>query len=196
MANTLVCRMQSQNDKQINTKGTIPDGESSLSCAEQTSKTLMARLLERLSKRLPVRHIRKVNPDRTESPYLQRFAIYRGKRVGLYLHNFVDRDQDTEMHDHPWHALSLILCGSYIERRLRSGLEVTERRVSLFNWLRPDRFHMISEAQPGTWSLMIRFRRVKGWGFIGAMTNGQASYRPVDEDTDTNYRPATGKHVI
>lgn len=196
MANTLVCRMQSQNDKQINTKGTIPDGESSLSCAEQTSKTLMARLLERLSKRLPVRHIRKVNPDRTESPYLQRFAIYRGKRVGLYLHNFVDRDQDTEMHDHPWHALSLILCGSYIERRLRSGLEVTERRVSLFNWLRPDRFHMISEAQPGTWSLMIRFRRVKGWGFIGAMTNGQASYRPVEEDTDTNYRPATGKHVI
>lgn len=196
MANTLVCRMQSQNDKQINKKGTIPDGESSLSCAEQTSKTLMARLLERLSKRLPVRHIRKVNPDRTESPYLQRFAIYRGKRVGLYLHNFVDRDQDTEMHDHPWHALSLILCGSYIERRLRSGLEVTERRVSLFNWLRPDRFHMISEAQPGTWSLMIRFRRVKGWGFIGAMTNGQASYRPVEEDTDTNYRPATGKHVI
>jgi hypothetical protein len=196
MANILVCRMQSQNDKQINTQGTIPDGESSLSCAEQASKTPLARLLERLSKRLPVRHIRKVNPDGTESPYLQRFAIYRGKRVGLYLHNFVDRDQDTEMHDHPWHALSLILCGSYIERRLRSGLEVTERRVSLFNWLRPDRFHMISEAQPGTWSLMIRFRRVKGWGFIGAMTNGQASYRPVEEDTDTNYRPATGKHVI
>jgi len=188
--------MQSQNDNQINTQANEADGEPSMKVAPPVRKSVMAAALLRLSRRLPVRHISKTNPDGSESPYLQRFGIYRGERIGVYLHHFVDRDQDTELHDHPWHALSLVLCGSYIERRLRAGLELIERRVGLYNWIRPDRFHMISEAQPGTWTLMIRFRRVKGWGFIGATNNGQASYRPVSDDVDSSYRPAPGKHVI
>lgn len=158
-----------------------------------TRKT--TRLLSAIAKRLPVRHIRKRQPDGTEAAYLERYSIVRSSRFAIYLHHFVDRDQDKELHNHPWRAFSFVLVGSYIERRLMAGLEITERKVSWFNSIKPELFHMIAQAEPGTWTLMIRFRSSKEWGFISGIENGQASYRSA-LGSDDKTAPAPAQHVI
>ena len=153
------------------------------------------RLLYAIAKYLPVRHIRKRLPDGTEAAYLERYSIVRTPRLAIYLHHFVDRDQDEELHNHPWRAFSFVLTGSYIERRLVAGLQLAERKVSWFNSIKPELFHMITEAEPGTWTLMIRFRSSKEWGFIGGIEDGQANYRSAVQ-RDAEAHPAPAQHVI
>jgi len=91
-------------------------------------------------------------------PYLERYYITKN----IFLHRFVSGDGDRHIHDHPWRwAFSLILLGSYIEE-LRNGPLVRRR---WFNWIGPHYFHRIINAKPGTWTLFVHGKRVKGWGF-------------------------------
>ncbi|XLY90556.1 hypothetical protein ACK8QS_22305 (plasmid) [Ectopseudomonas mendocina] len=153
----------------------------------------MSKVLLWIAKRLPVRRIFKTLPDGQQSEYLERYSIVRTRPLAIYLHHFVDRDQDTELHDHPWTAVSLVLTGGYTERYLATDMQTAERQVRWLNVIRPDRFHMISAAQPGTWTLVVRFKRQKGWGFLGDIENGQASFRPAG-DMVASAEPS--KHVI
>lgn len=176
--------IQPQNPEESN--GSVKDG-------------LCARIIQRIANLLPVRHIRKKLPDGTEAAYLDRYTIIRSKPFAVYLHHFVDRDQDTEMHDHPWHAVSWVITGWYMERYLLPDLQTSERRIRFGNRIQPNRFHMITEAKPGTWTLFIRFKKTKRWGFIGDIHDGQATYRPaVAEEIDTgqHQHPDAGHHVI
>lgn len=160
---------------------------------------LFVRLIQRFANLLPVRHILKKLPDGNEAAYLDRYTIIRSRPFAVYLHHFVDRDQDTEMHDHPWHAVSWVMTGWYMERYLQADLKTCERKVRFFNRIQPNRFHMITEAKPGTWTLFIRFKKTKRWGFIGDIHDGQATYRPaVAEDISTgqHQHPEPGQHVI
>lgn len=153
------------------------------------------RLLYTLAKLLPVRYIRKKQPDGTEAAYLERYSIVRTRPIAIYLHHFVDRDQDEELHNHPWRAFCFVLTGSYIERRLVAGLQLVERKVKWFNIIKPELFHMITQAEPGTWSLIVRFRSSKEWGFISGIQDGQANYRSAVKRDDDNSE-STPKHVI
>ncbi|MCF6783396.1 hypothetical protein [Stutzerimonas stutzeri] len=178
--------MQSQNEGQGNS-----DAASS-----PLRGGLVARMIQRLAHRLPVRHIRKTMPDGSLAAYLERYSIVRTKPLAIYLHHFVDRDQDTELHDHPWTALSVVLTGGYVERRLLAGLQTQDRHIRFGNWIRPDCFHMITEAKPGTWTLLVRFRKTKGWGFIGNIQNDQASYRPAGLPGNADLQAEHDKHII
>ncbi|MBA1280251.1 hypothetical protein [Stutzerimonas stutzeri] len=177
--------MQPQNEAQ----GNVSDSSSA-------KVGLLSRALQRVASRLPVRHIQKTMPDGSQAAYLERYSLVRTKPLAVYLHHFVDHDQDTELHDHPWTAASLVLTGSYIERRLLPGLKTYERRIRFGNWIRPDCFHMITEAQVGTWTLLIRFKKTKGWGFLGNIQSDQASYRPAATLDSEHQQPEADKHVI
>lgn len=77
-----------------------------------------------------------------DDPYLLRwYLIPRNPFFNIYLHKFLRDDDDRAMHDHPWHSLSIVLKGKYIEhinevktrkgKRLGVWLEYTIRtRVS------------------------------------------------------------------
>lgn len=107
-------------------------------------------------------------------PYLERYHVMRlpfGYQV--YLHRFVASDPGRGLHNHPWkHALSLVLCGAYVETRM---LDARADNVLESRWLRPGRFNFISgkvfhrvniAANSECWSLFIHAPKAKSWGFI------------------------------
>lgn len=163
---------------------------------------VMARLLFGVTRFLAVRKIMRINADTSQSAYLERYNILRTRHLTIYLHRFVDRDQDRELHDHPWHGLALVLSGSYQEQYLLPGLGVGERKVRFFNLINANSFHMISSARPETWTLFIHGRKIKKWGFLSGMQGDQANYRVMpDSDQDWHKKaPAEPreplKHII
>lgn len=54
---------------------------------------------------------------------LYRITIVRTPWFSVKLHKILASDVDRYLHDHPWHYLSLMLAGSYIEERL-SGVKI------------------------------------------------------------------------
>lgn len=69
---------------------------------------LIERILNRLFKKREI-----VNCD--HDVYLHRWFIYRGTRIGIYIHKFVRSDEDRAVHDHPWDFLVIPLWRGYIE---------------------------------------------------------------------------------
>jgi hypothetical protein len=133
----------------------------------------MIRFLERLSTHLPKRTIyRRHKGDTAERElYLERFYLWRGKRLGIYLHRFWASDEEG-LHDHPWNAVTRILTGWYVERTM----DYPPRFVSAENGWRfmpKQMFHRITipESERGkVWTIFIRFRRQREWGFLPAGT--------------------------
>lgn len=137
----------------------------------------IARWLFRLSGRLPCRLIKIEG-----SPYLERYWLGRGMGVTAYLHRFVGRDGDRNLHDHPWRwSLSIVLTGGYLEARLRwfdpsltTGWNERVRRIGgwrRLNWIGCGDFHQIVRVDPETWTLFMHGPRVKGWGFLSSGQN-------------------------
>lgn len=52
------------------------------------------------------------------TPYLTRWYLIQWKYLHIYLHKF-HRDDSDELHDHPWHFISLVLWNGYIEETFR-----------------------------------------------------------------------------
>lgn len=109
-------------------------------------------------------------------PYLERYYLGRLFGMTAYLHRFVSADGDREVHDHPWKfAMSFVLCGGYVERRMLSmshkevdGVITKLRRVrvGMPNVLLPTSFHQIVSVRPNTWTLFIHSKPFKKWGFV------------------------------
>lgn len=70
--------------------------------------SIIERVLNRLFKKRGI-----VNCD--HDVYLHRWFIYRGTRIGIYIHKFVRSDEDRACHDHPWDFLVIPLWRGYIE---------------------------------------------------------------------------------
>ncbi len=123
-------------------------------------------------------------PNFDQTPYLLRLKI-RGYlppkkgdpvdskkyRLNIYLHRFLSKDQDRDLHNHPWAwSFAIILWGGYIEekRNRRTG-NVRVRRLYplMVNVLGPRDFHRIVELKGReTWSLFFAGGRAGTWGFL------------------------------
>lgn len=111
--------------------------------------------------------------------YLDRYTFRLWPRGWyLYVHHFRAGDQGRDVHDHPFSALSIVLCGGYTEIRLRglngateSGLDCVTRSVGAgrLNIIRAETFHRVFSVRPGTWTLLIRGPRRKRWGFLQSL---------------------------
>lgn len=53
-----------------------------------------------------------------DTPYLTRHYLIQWKYLHVYLHKF-HRDDSDELHDHPWHFISIVLWNGYIEETFR-----------------------------------------------------------------------------
>ena len=91
-----------------------------------------------------------------------RYFILRTKRLGIFMHRF-DQD-DVELHDHPWNNISIPLTGSIIENH-HDGTYTMLRPFRPY-WRNAEKLHMLHlPTRSPVWTLFIRFRRFRDWGF-------------------------------
>lgn len=112
---------------------------------------------------------------RDGAPYLERYRVFSGLGINVWLHRFVQADPNESLHDHPWAwAYTLVLVGGYLQEQMIGlcpdvGLALRLDGVSApaVRRIRPCDFHKIIRAEPDTWTLFIApARRCKGWGFL------------------------------
>ena len=123
------------------------------------------------------------SPDFTvggeENPYLRRWwLIPRNRFFNVYLHHFLRSDDDRALHDHPWHNVSILLRGAYME--VLPGHEIAVRQAGDVVARGPAAAHRIQLANDDTvtrvrailpgftrdvWTLFITGPRLRTWGF-------------------------------
>lgn len=113
-------------------------------------------------------------------PYLTRtYLLGRDwKYFSIFLHKFHSSDPGTDVHNHPWAwSFSLILLGSYVERReigVQSKTQGDTRKRRFvpgdFNFISNDVFHRVTldDEDEGVWTLFVAGPRTKEWGFRDA----------------------------
>jgi hypothetical protein len=116
--------------------------------------------------------------------YLDRWGI-ECSYGGIFLHRMDAPDPGVDLHTHPWPFVSIVLWGGYTEERCRNVLAphiaraaerdpldhrrgVDRRRRWLSIASTPLEYcHRIVELHgTPTWTLVIRGRKVRPWGFI------------------------------
>jgi hypothetical protein len=115
-------------------------------------------------------------------PYLTRtYLLGRDwKYFSVFLHKFHSSDPGVDTHNHPWAwSFSLILVGSYIEKRLLHGRShrqpgddndmFRKKRFSpgSINFIDNSVFHRVTldDEKKGMWTLFVAGPRTKEWGF-------------------------------
>ncbi len=96
----------------------------------------------------------------------------------VYLHRFVRSDEDRELHNHPWAAISLILAGGYREER-RVGDGVTSRiwKPGQINHIGANDFHRVDLLEKDAWTLFITGEKAQSWGFWSRDTDEFVHWR-------------------
>lgn len=106
--------------------------------------------------------------DNPKEASRSRWRLIHTPWFGVYLHKWYKPDPRPTMHNHPWAFFSIILKGSYTEKRPRSWDKNlwTMRLISWFNLVRRKDFHTVSRVDPGTLSLMFVGRTHQDWGYM------------------------------
>lgn len=125
-----------------------------------------------LVSRLPVskKHDFAVGPDQNDPYMLRWYLLPRNKWFNIYLHKFLHSDYDGAKHDHPYHNMSVLLRGSYLEHigdfnvKQRNAGYIVLRRAAT-----PHRIELLldsrtCETRP-VWTLFITGPRIREWGF-------------------------------
>lgn len=102
--------------------------------------------------------------------FLDRFGL-EFERFGIYIHHIVDEDPGLDLHDHPWRFATLILRGGYVEeygeaRHRGHRRYVRKWMAGSIHYMGDGDAHRIIFAHPGTWTLVIRGRKYRPWGFF------------------------------
>ncbi len=122
------------------------------------------------------------NPD--GKVYLRRWWLLPpSAKLGfnVYLHNFMNSDEDRALHDHPWWNLSILLWGSYLEHIPKDHKkwtkdadrnETIKTRYPLIPIYRePEAIHRVElfknpdGTERSVWTLFITGPKVREWGF-------------------------------
>lgn len=101
----------------------------------------------------------------------------------IRVHHIVQGDPGGYLHDHPWHARTIILKGGYLEQRLREQSDSEQAKLNMplrfqtpeyivrkqgtTSTLRPGNFHRIAEvSEGGAYTLFITGKWREEWGFL------------------------------
>ena len=95
--------------------------------------------------------------------YLTRYVLVHFKLIGIYLHKFWISDYDVP-HDHPANFFSIPITTGY-EEHLADGTSVWRRPFSI-KFRTGEEFHWVELTKGPVWSIFIRFRRRREWGFL------------------------------
>ncbi len=112
--------------------------------------------------------------DGLETPYLDRYFIFRTGLVSKFLHRYWASDEEG-VHCHPWANISIPLVNGFWEHHHDGTRTFRRPWRPVFRSARE--LHRIV-LEPGTegrvWSLFIKFRRVREWGFADEL-----KFRPI-----------------
>ncbi len=112
--------------------------------------------------------------------YLKRWFVIRNSYFALFIHKFVRSDEDRALHDHPWNFLVVPIWQGYIEHSVtkcrlcgvRHGIgPLWEQQKRIFPFISAryrsaeyrHRVELIDKRP--SWSLFLRFRKRRVWGF-------------------------------
>lgn len=99
-----------------------------------------------------------------KQPYLRRWwVIPRNRWLNIYLHHFLASDDDRALHDHPWHSLSLLLRGGYIEHQADKIRNFTAPAIIPRSAICRHRLELIENK--AAWTLFITGPWLRVWGF-------------------------------
>lgn len=95
-------------------------------------------------------------------PYLKRYYLLRTRWMEIYIHHLFRSDPDTDMHDHPWWFISLILWGGYIEHMPHGSFK---RRAPALLYRPIGSPHRLELSRPA-WTFVIVGPVRRTWGFV------------------------------
>lgn len=111
--------------------------------------------------------------EASRGPLLTRYFLINTPRVALYLHHLHASDEDRALHDHPWSFITFLISGGYFEHYAVPGMTNDHSRLVVRSWRRrfsvlwrPAEWQHRLELVKPTWTLVLRFRRRRQWGFI------------------------------
>ena len=149
------------------------------------------RVVEKICQRIASKLEKRVIYRRDGQPYLIRHYILHGNRFkflpGIYLHQFLSSDEDSELHNHPWrNSASLILAGEYTEERRVEDDSVEINRLSpgRLNIIRANDFHRVDLKTDCVWTLFFSGDRKQDWGFWDRDTG---NYTPWQRHIQTHH---------
>jgi hypothetical protein len=103
-------------------------------------------------------------------PLFTRYYLLDSPWFALYVHHFHRSDHDRHVHDHPWSFVAFLLSGGYWEHlpkfaEIPDGeqIRVWRRRFSVL-WRPAEWQHWVEIKRP-VWTLVLRLRRRRAWGF-------------------------------
>lgn len=111
-----------------------------------------------------------------KTPLLVRYYLVRCRWFGIFLHHLTRSDNARDLHDHPWAFVSLLLTGGYYEHTPAGRF--WRRRWSLL--YRPATWLHCLELERPIWTLVIRGREVRPWGFV--TPRGWIGYQQYGDD--------------
>lgn len=101
--------------------------------------------------------------DSIAHDYMERHILYTP--VGcLRLHNIKRSDSDRHHHDHPFHFVSLILSGGYIEHQPGQPQEVRLPGTFVFHHA-TDLHYLKLIGNRRAWTLVLASNALRRWGF-------------------------------
>lgn len=108
--------------------------------------------------------------------HFRRYRLLSTPWFNIYIHHILKSDEDAHPHDHPWHFVSIILWGGYIERWLGAyenyrywmGVPLREDVRGIGNLIihNAKDFHQITLRKKSAWTLVFTSSRERpSWGY-------------------------------
>lgn len=118
-------------------------------------------------------------------PYLERYHIASMFGFKIWLHRFIRNDSERHLHNHPWHALSVILTGGYREIVALDGyrnMDIIDHNAPSINVIKASKTHRILQVEPNTWTLILRAPRLTDFWFFVDEDNKFTPVKSADDD--------------
>jgi len=99
-----------------------------------------------------------------KDPYLIRWYLFRTEPFAIFIHKFERSDEDRALHDHPWCFIVIPIWNGYIEHNQKGTFRVYPFWSVVYrHCLYRHRVELIGDLK--AWSIFIRFKRQRLWGF-------------------------------
>lgn len=98
---------------------------------------------------------------RPECPYMVRWTV-ETPWFSLRLHRWHRSDDDRGFHDHPWHFVTLVLWGRYVDISPAGQDPLGPGSV---RFRRAEHRHTVTVVPPGCWTLVLTGPIFRFWGF-------------------------------
>ena len=113
---------------------------------------------------------RRLNLAHDGRTFLDRWGLVHERLGGFYLHHIAAADPGLDVHDHPWWFATIVLRGGYTEHYFPDARRAHGETIR--HWLRFSVHtmpltvaHRIIDAEPNTWTLVLRGPTRRDWGF-------------------------------